>query len=65
MSKKIITKMNEYKEFQYDMVVEMATISGKDFPYHIGVNGGNSYGSGRNEHREPHFHFTAIRNELV
>jgi len=58
MTKKMITKMNEYKEFQDDMVVEMATISGKDFPYVVFVNGGNSYGQGRNEHGEPHFHFT-------
>ena len=58
MAKKMITKLNEYNEHQMDMVVEMATISGKDFPYHVGVNGGNSYGSGRNEHREPHFHYS-------
>lgn len=29
----------------------------KEFPYDVFVYGGDSYGSGRNEHGEPHFHF--------
>lgn len=42
-----------------DQIIEMATISDlSDIPYVIFVNGGNSYGSGRNEHGDPHFHFT-------
>lgn len=27
------------------------------YPYDVFVYGGNSYGSGRNEHGKPHFHF--------
>ena len=39
MTRKMITKLNEYKEHQMGMVVEMATISGKDFPYVVFVKG--------------------------
>lgn len=59
MAKKMITKLNEYKKFQQDdMVVEMATVNGANFPHHVSVRGGNSYGTGRNEHSEPHFHYS-------
>ena len=39
MTRKMITKLNEYKEHQIDTIVEMATISGKDFPYVVFVKG--------------------------
>ncbi len=41
-------------------IVEMARIGEKEasFPYDVFVYGGDSYGSGRNEHGEPHFHFS-------
>jgi hypothetical protein len=29
----------------------------KEFPYDVFVYGDDSYGSGRNEHGDPHFHF--------
>ena len=58
MAKNMIIKMNEYKEFQDGMVVEMATVNGTNFPHHVSVRGGNSYGSGRNEHSGPHFHYS-------
>ena len=42
----------------YEFLVEMARINDRQlFPYDVFVNGGNSYGSDRNEHGEPHFHF--------
>ena len=59
MAKKMIAKLNEYKKFQQDdMVVEMATVNGANFPHHVSVRGGNSYGTGRNEHSEPHFYYS-------
>ena len=40
-------------------ILEMARINNiKEFPYDVFVYGGDSYGSGRNEHGEPHFHFS-------
>jgi hypothetical protein len=36
----------------------MARINNRDnFPFDVFVYGGDSYGSGRNEHGDPHFHF--------
>ena len=41
-----------------DIVLEMARININDgFKYDVFVYGGDSYGSGRNEHGDPHFHF--------
>jgi hypothetical protein len=42
----------------HDPILEMARINDpKDFTYDVFVYGGDSYGSGRNEHGDPHFHF--------
>jgi hypothetical protein len=41
-----------------DMLIEMVSINGNEIPYDVCVFGGNSYGGGRNEHGEPHFHFS-------
>ena len=58
---KHIKKINELKIsgiVLHDPVLEMARINDpNEFPYDIFVYGGNSYGSGRNEHGKPHFHF--------
>lgn len=57
---KYIKKINELKVgiITHDPVLEMARINDpKEFPYDVFVYGGDSYGSGRNEHGEPHFHF--------
>lgn len=61
MNKKIL-KVNELKISQpmieHDYLVEMARINNKnEFPFDVFVYGGDSYGSGRNEHGKPHFHF--------
>ena len=54
---KHIKKLNNITE--HDYLVEMARINNiKDFPYDVFVYGGDSYGNGRNEHGEPHFHFS-------
>jgi len=58
MAKKMIIKMNEYKEHLDDKLIEMATISGVELNFDVCVYGGNSYGGGRNEHGEPHFHIS-------
>ena len=61
MKKNIFTKLNEFlNNHDYnDMIVEMARINDKNkFNYDVFVNGGNSYGTGRNEHGEPHFHYS-------
>jgi len=52
-------ELNEYKNNQIkdDLIVEMARINGNELPYLVYVYGGNSYGAGRKEHGEPHFHF--------
>jgi hypothetical protein len=59
---KHIKKLNELKLnniTEHDYLVEMARINNiKDFPYDVFVYGGDSYGDGRNEHGEPHFHFS-------
>ena len=58
---KHIKKINELRLsgiILHDPVLEMARINDpKEFPYDVFVYGGDSYGSGRNEHGEPHFHF--------
>lgn len=49
----IKTKMN------ITNIVEIARIGTRQtIPYDVFVNGGDSYGKGRNEHGEPHFHFS-------
>ena len=59
---KHIKKLNELKLnniTEHDYLVEMARINNiKDFPYDVFVYGDDSYGNGRNEHGEPHFHFS-------
>jgi len=53
----MITKMNEYKEFQQgEMLVELAKINKGELSFDVCVFGGSSYSGGRNEHGEPHFH---------
>ena len=56
-----IKKINELRLsgiILHNPVLEMARINDpKEFPYDVFVYGGDSYGSGRNEHGEPHFHF--------
>lgn len=58
---KHIKKINEPKISQittHDYLIEMARINDKiSFQYDVFVYGGDSYGSGRNEHGYPHFHF--------
>jgi hypothetical protein len=57
---KYIKKINELKVeiTLHDPILEMARINDpKDFTYDVFVYGGDSYGSGRNEHGDPHFHF--------
>lgn len=57
---KHIKKINELKVgiIAHEPILEMARINDpKEFPYDVFVYGGDSYGSGRNEHGEPHFHF--------
>lgn len=57
---KYIKKINELKVgiITHDPVLEMARINDpKEFPFDVFVYGGDSYGSGRNEHGDPHFHF--------
>jgi len=57
---KHIKKINELKLgiITHDPVLEMARINDiKEIPYDIFVYGGDSYGSGKNEHGDPHFHF--------
>jgi hypothetical protein len=58
---KYIKKINELKVgiTLHDPILEMARINDpKDFTYDVFVYGGDSYGSGRNEHGDPHFHFS-------
>src|SRR5574343_225560 len=58
---KHVKKINELRLsgiILHNPVLEMARINDpKEFPYDVFVYGGDSYGSGRNEHGEPHFHF--------
>ena len=63
----IITNLHEYVnnfkninfEQKQEQLYEMARVNVKsEFSYDIFVRGGDSYGTGRNEHGEPHFHFS-------
>lgn len=58
---KYIKKINELRLsgiIAHEPLLEMARINDpKEFPFDVFVYGGDSYGSGRNEHGEPHFHF--------
>ena len=57
---KHLKNLNELKVgiITHDPILEMARINDpNEFPYDVFVYGGDSYGSGRNEHGEPHFHF--------
>ena len=56
---KYIKKINEVPNIiEQDPILEMARINNIDeFPYDVFVYGGDSYGSGRKEHGDPHFHF--------
>lgn len=58
---KYIKKINELRLsgiITHDPLFEMARINDpKEFPFDVFVYGGDSYGSGRNEHVDPHFHF--------
>ena len=66
---KHIRKINELKVgiITHDPLIEEARINDtSDFPYDVFVYGGDSYGSGRNEHGEPHFHFAdKIKREIA
>ena len=58
---KHIKKINELKIgiITHDPILEMARINDpKEFPFDVFVYGGDSYGSGRKEHGDPHFHFS-------
>jgi hypothetical protein len=55
-----LNRINELKVgiITHDPVLEMARINDpKELPYDVFVYGGDSYGTGRNEHGNPHFHF--------
>ena len=58
---KHIKKINELQKpgiITHDTILEMARINDvKEFKFDVFVYGGDSYGVGRNEHGEPHFHF--------
>lgn len=57
---KHIRKINELRAsiITHEPILEMARINDpKEFSFDVFVYGGDSYGSGRNEHGEPHFHF--------
>ena len=58
---KHIKKINELRTSvitTHDPILEMARINDPMlFPYDVFVYGGDSYGTGRNEHGDPHFHF--------
>ena len=57
MKKNKVLKVNELKDV-HDLLVEMARINDKTtFPYDVFVKGGDSYGTGQNEHGDPHFSF--------
>lgn len=55
-----IMKISQYiKDIQNGLILEMARINDKDiFNYDVFVYGGDSYGIGRNEHGDPHFHYS-------
>jgi len=56
-----IKKINELRLSvitKHEPILEMARINNpSEFPLDVFVYGGDSYGSGRNEHGQPHFHF--------
>jgi hypothetical protein len=55
-----LKRINELKVgiITHDTVLEMARINDpKELTYDVFVYGGDSYGTGRNEHGDPHFHF--------
>ncbi len=57
---KYLKKVNELKVgiITHDPILEMARINDpKEFTFDVFVYGGDSYGTGRNEHGDPHFHF--------
>ena len=58
---KHIRKINELRNTQiitHEPILEIASINDpKEFSFDVFVYGGDSYGSGRNEHGDPHFHF--------
>lgn len=57
---KYIKKINELRLgiITHDTILEMARINDpKEFPFDVFVYGGDSYGSGRNDHGDPRFHF--------
>jgi hypothetical protein len=57
---KHVKKINEFRSnlISHEPILEMARINDvNQFRYDVFVYGGDSYGSGRNEHGEPHFHF--------
>lgn len=56
---KYIKNINEVPNIiEHDPILEMARINNIDeFPYDVFVYGGDSYGYGRKEHGDPHFHF--------
>lgn len=58
---KHIRKINELINTQiitHEPILEIASINDpKEFSFDVFVYGGDSYGSGRNEHGDPHFHF--------
>ena len=58
--------INEYKNnlSNNDLIVEMARIGNRqEIQCDIFVYGGNSYGTGQNEHGDPHFHiYDNIKN---
>jgi hypothetical protein len=60
MKKNIATKLNEFVDNHknIDMIIELAKINRDELPFDVCVFGGNSYGSGRSEHGEPHFHIS-------
>lgn len=56
---KHIKNINELKTNNHTYLLEMARINDiNTFRYDVFVYGGDSYGSGRNEHGKPHFHFS-------
>lgn len=58
---KDLKKVNELRMsgiITHDPVLEMARINDlSEFHFDVFVYGGDSYGTGRNEHGDPHFHF--------
>lgn len=57
---KRIKYIDEFKfDHNFESLLELARINDKkEFNYDVFVYGGDSYGTGRNEHGEPHFHFS-------